>query len=182
MSVYYDLMNTSKCSVDGCEKKLKASGLCGMHHERVRRNGTTVAKKTWRPGDTECLHSGCSQVTRGGALGYCRKHYLRVKKHGSSEVVMTQFGPLNQCSGWINQWGYRVIHRDGVSILEHRWVMEQILGRPLLPSENVHHKNGERDDNRPENLELWTTMQPCGKRPEDLVAFAKEVLALYGDH
>ena len=42
--------------------------------------------------------------------------------------------------------------------------MEQILGRYLLHEENVHHINGVRDDNRPENLELWNTSQPSGQR------------------
>lgn len=60
--------------------------------------------------------------------------------------------------------------------------MEEVLGRALLPKESVHHRNGVRDDNRPENLELWIVKQPYGQRPEDLVRFAKEILELYDSH
>jgi len=57
--------------------------------------------------------------------------------------------------------------------------MEQILGRELLETEQVHHRNRIRDDNRPENLELWTTAQPPGARVKDLLKWAKELIALY---
>ena len=66
-------------------------------------------------------------------------------------------------------------------VAEHRLVMEKVLGRYLLPEETVHHVNGMRHDNRPANLELWTSRQPKGQRAVDLVAWAKEILELYKD-
>jgi hypothetical protein len=123
-----------------------------------------------------CQLDDCSKPHQ--AKGYCQMHYRRNKLYNDPYFVMNT-GKVYDRDGYV---AVRHIAGDGNAgkyKYEHRLVMEEMIGRELLGIENVHHKNGIRSDNRPENLELWSRRQPPGQRVEDKVEYAIEILKLY---
>jgi hypothetical protein len=99
------------------------------------------------------------------------------KSHLNSQGCAWKGGKIKDNFGYIQIW--MPDHPNSKSagyIHEHRYVMSQFLKRPLKPNENVHHKNGKRDDNRIENLELWVKPQPNGQRLNDLILYYIEFL------
>jgi hypothetical protein len=133
---------TGTCTGPQCDRVIQAKGLCTTHYiQRWRGYELTVIKPRHRP-----------------ALPRPRK------------------GRVVGGKGFTDAQGYRYLFRPdhpnaqkSGKILEHVYVMAEKLGRPLRKGENVHHLNGVRDDNRPENLELWRVSQPPGQRASDLV-------------
>lgn len=161
-----------ECSLRHCDRRIDADDICGTHYKRKRLGlpdwDKPIPRRMKRVGT--CSHpDGCPEPVQ--ARGYCAMHYQRIAVLGHADA-----GPVGRLKaadgdGSDDGRGYRVITVDGQRYLEHRWVMEQTLGRPLEPDEEVHHKNRIRDDNDPGNLELWCVAQPRGGRAEDLVAF-----------
>jgi len=171
----------SLCAAEGCTNRPAKRDLCEKHYARFLSHGDTSVnlngRAVYRYGAEQvCSVDGC--VKRGYLRkGLCEMHYARLQRTGAVETTRRPAGAGSRKDGYVVV--QKIIDGRRVSIPEHRRVMEEHLGRPLTQHETVHHINGVRDDNRLENLELWSTHQPRGQRIPDKIAWAIEMLELY---
>lgn len=162
------------CGVDGCDREVLAKGYCGLHYSRMALRGEVgdAAAVPRMSRDRPCEVDGCDGKVI--AKGLCSTHNARKRKHGDPGTVLRRRRLDGE--GYLTPDGYWKLNTGGRTGYEHRIVMEKMLGRPLTETESCHHKNGQRDDNRPENLELWDGAQPSGQRVSDKVSWMLEYL------
>src|SRR5215469_11739427 len=141
------------CKVDGCFNTIiRAKGLCGKHYVRMQVHGDVSIDKRSGPKKPKvpCSVYGCEK--HGVSRGMCMIHYGRWFRHGGTESRNPTYGAGRTISwdGYVRIW--MGTKHEKAYVMEHILVAEKALGRKLPPKAIVHHVNGIRGDNRPENL------------------------------
>lgn len=185
------------CASLVCDRRPTQDGLCDGHAQRVRKgvpDPLATPVRVRREIGPICDVLGCGR--EANQRGWCDAHRGRVERFGDplAHIPVRKYDKSGK--GYVSKHGYRMISiGGGRARAEHRVLMEGLLRRQLLTGETVHHANGDRLDNatdgllrvmpdgklRSGNLELWSTKQPKGQAVTDKVAYAREILRLYGD-
>ena len=139
------------CEVENCNNPQLAKGLCQNHYMLLRKYGRLYRlKRPYGEPPYICEIEGCERP--GLAKGMCEMHYQRLRIYGRMHRIIAPYGEpfLDKSSGYMH------IHHNGKNVLYQRKIMEEYLKRPLNSKEIVHHINGDKLDNRIENLQLTT--------------------------
>jgi len=156
----------ARCKVVGCERRPKANGFCHAHWQRQKK-GQDLSPPVIQKASSVfvvCLVEGCER--RATSRGMCQRHASQRERgildEKGSKLREPGRGGRRRRERWVSGDGYVLVHapeghpgaRHDGSILEHRLLMEQLLGRHLKEWEIVHHKDGNRSNNCTTNLEL----------------------------
>jgi len=128
--------------------------------------------------------NGCNEpvLSKGLCKSCYRRHHYESherNRRGGVKHVPHPIGTLGKIVGGYVSIKIDTGHGCKDWVPQHRWVMEQHLGRKLESFENVHHINGNKKDNSLENLQLWISKQPKGQHINDLIEYAEWILSIY---
>ena len=171
------------CIYHSCLRKGNGGkGYCPAHYKRHRLGQDMDAPLRIKNKGEQCINPRCSRPAH--SKGYCKNCGRKVEQFGDPNAGKSKGNyslerRVNH-AGYITWYDPTSVHSNASGwVLEHRYEMGEFLGRRLLDSESVHHKDGDRLDNRLSNLELWSKSQPAGQRVEDKLVWAREIIALY---
>lgn len=117
------------CSVDGCDKGIRAKGLCTKHYTRLIRHGDI--EKVLYVKNTICIVDGCN--TKASCKGYCSKHYQRIRNMGTTESPFNiEMCAFPGCTRPHKSKGYCTMHY--ARYLRH--------GDPSITHKEIHHMMG----------------------------------------
>ena len=97
------------CTIDGCEKPLRARGYCVNHWGLWRRNG--VPEKISRPTYEVCQAGECGKAPRSKHSEWCEAHYARLRRNGTLDVVVERV-PDAICT--VDWCGRKAERKDGL--------------------------------------------------------------------
>lgn len=174
------------CSVEGCNGKVNAKGMCDKHYRQVKKHGKIMPDRTVYKEGTKCIVEGCD-CTKILAKGMCNKHYKQMYRHGKiintksgyeeneiihhddyAEVILkTQNGEYN---------GSILIDLDDVDLIkQYHWCSTSSYVITKYNGETIHmhrlimgledkslmvdHINRDTNDNRKSNLRIATPQQ-----------------------
>lgn len=180
------------CPGPECSEPIHSGGYCSGHYWQASegRELTPIVREPSLKGQP-CIGKECTRkaLTRDGL---CRTHYqYRLTDVATWDRPIPRKAPNG--AGHLNVDGYRVITVNGRNMMEHRYLAEKGLKRPLYEHEEVHHRNGNRSDNRTKglfvmddrgrlrsgNLEIWSTSQPAGQEIGPKLDWAMEMMEEY---
>lgn len=167
------MQSTHGCSIDGCEQKHRARGLCSTHYNRLARTGTTEVSPSAPARHCSVEECGLEHY----ALGACRGHYrqlkrgvrltplverYRVSRSASREERLRAYTSKSpECWDWtgpVDAYGYGAIWSNGARAKAHR-VAYEIANGSIPPRMQIDHMCGNRRCVRPEHLQVVTNKE-----------------------
>lgn len=180
---YIEPGSEGACKFPECDRPMavKREGLCHAHMFQLNKGiELRPVRSRTRP---LCDFESCTNEAH--SKGLCYAHYRQKERGQELQPIKPkgrQVTRMATADGYIRVWKpeHPNAFKDGWAA-EHVVVMSEKLGRSIRKGEQVHHLDSNRQNNEPDNLELWVKSHPSGRRREDAVKDALNTLGLYAE-